>query len=153
MGRIDSFKDENFFLSNFYPCLITYEDIQYPSSEHAFVAHKILSLLCRRVIAQIEGAGAVKKAGRRLPIRPDWNDVRLAVMLCILIAKFSIPWLAKKLIDTGDAELVEGNWWHDNFWGDCKCEKCKNIPGQNWLGRLLMTVRWYLINCQKGIKV
>ena len=25
----------------------------------------------------------------------------------------------QQLIDTGDAMLIEGNWWHDNYWGNC----------------------------------
>jgi predicted NAD-dependent protein-ADP-ribosyltransferase YbiA (DUF1768 family) len=110
-------------------------------------------VMCRQVLAQVNGAGAVKKLGRRLPLRSNWSEVNLAVMLTILFTKFSNPELAKRLIDTFPLELIEGNWWHDNFWGNCRCEKCKNIQGQNWLGRLLMTVRWYLINKQKGILV
>ena len=61
--------------------------------------------------------------------------------------KFKNPVLAKKLIDTGDTELIEGNYWHDNFWGKCSCEKCKNKPKANTLGILLMDIRSKL---QKG---
>ena len=46
-----------------------------------------------------------------------------------------------RLLSTSNATLVEGNWWHDNFWGDCYCPKCKGIPGANTLGRLLMELR------------
>ena len=52
-----------------------------------------------------------------------------------LIQKFSDKKLQKKLIDTGDAELIEGNWWGDKFWGVCEGE------GENHLGKLLMEVR------------
>ena len=45
------------------------------------------------------------------------------------------------LLGTSTKELVEGNYWHDNVWGDCSCEKCKNIKGQNLLGKQLMQVR------------
>ena len=41
---------------------------------------------------------------------------------------------------TGDAELIEGNTWHDNYWGVCSCSKC-NGRGKNRLGKLLMKVR------------
>ena len=40
-----------------------------------------------------------------------------------------------KLLDTGDTELIEGNNWHDTFWGVCKGK------GQNNLGKILMEVR------------
>ena len=43
--------------------------------------------------------------------------------------------LAGKLLNTGDAELVEGNHWGDRYWGVCDGE------GQNKLGKLLMQVR------------
>lgn len=41
----------------------------------------------------------------------------------------------KKLIKTGDAELIEGNWWGDKYWGMC------NGEGMNKLGKILMQVR------------
>ena len=43
--------------------------------------------------------------------------------------------LAQKLIETGNAKLVEGNCWGDKFWGVCKGE------GKNNLGLILMKVR------------
>jgi hypothetical protein len=50
--------------------------------------------------------------------------------------------IAQRLIDTGDAELVEEGWWHDNFWGNCTCGRpqCKEA-GFNQLGTILMSVR------------
>lgn len=50
--------------------------------------------------------------------------------------------LAKRLLDTDDALLIEGNTWHDNYWGDCKCShpKCSN-KGRNALGEILMEIR------------
>ena len=55
--------------------------------------------------------------------------------------KFSDPILKEKLLATGNEKLEEGNWWHDNFWGNCYCPKCKNIEGVNKLGKLLMLLR------------
>ena len=49
--------------------------------------------------------------------------------------KFSDPHLRSLLLATGDAELIEGNWWHDQFWGVC------NGVGQNQLGKILMAIR------------
>jgi hypothetical protein len=43
------------------------------------------------------------------------------------------------LLSTGDMELTESNWWHDNFWGVCTCNKCKD--GENNLGKILMDIR------------
>ena len=55
--------------------------------------------------------------------------------------KFKDPELREMLLDTGDEELVEGNFWHDLWWGDCGCKKCKDVPGKNILGKLLMELR------------
>lgn len=43
--------------------------------------------------------------------------------------------LRRRLLETGDAELVEGNTWGDRFWGVCDGE------GENHLGRVLIKVR------------
>lgn len=67
-------------------------------------------------------------------------------MLIALRKKFNNSVLKKKLLATGDALLIEGNTCHDNYWGDCKCEKCKDIKGENRLGQLLMQVREELKN-------
>jgi predicted NAD-dependent protein-ADP-ribosyltransferase YbiA (DUF1768 family) len=55
--------------------------------------------------------------------------------------KFAIPEFRVKLLATGDEELMEGNTWHDNTWGNCVCAKCQNTPGRNMLGMLLMELR------------
>lgn len=59
----------------------------------------------------------------------------------LLRIKFSgiDPFLTRALLETGDAELIEGNTWNDTFWGVC------NGEGENNLGRLLMKVREELI--------
>ena len=57
-----------------------------------------------------------------------------------LCKKFAIPELRQKLLDTGDAYLIEGTTWHDNYWGICTCDRCGG-RGQNKLGQLLMEIR------------
>ena len=62
----------------------------------------------------------------------------------IIHAKFAQnPTLAQALIDTGDADLIEGNTWNDNYWGVCECARCRSegIKGQNKLGQILMAER------------
>ena len=55
--------------------------------------------------------------------------------------------LATLLLETTDAVLEEGNWWHDKFWGITYPSKEKmeagGTPGfgENMLGILLMQVR------------
>jgi len=57
-------------------------------------------------------------------------------MFDLLCQKFyNDPRLKELLRATGDAELVEGNWWGDTFFGVCKG------TGENHLGKMLMQVR------------
>lgn len=141
MKTINRFDDEWRFLSNFWPCVIRYEGITYLSNEHYYVAMKTTDLTVRRFISGISTAGQVKRYGRQnVVVRPDWDDVKLQVMEYGLRQKFTDPELANLLLSTDDAKLVEGNTWHDNFFGVCSCEKC-NYTGYNYLGKLLMKVR------------
>ena len=141
MRQIAEFVGQYRFLSNFYTCTITYDGIIYNSLEHYYVAMKTTDLTVRRFISGIATAGQVKRYGRQnVVVRPDWDDVKLQVMEYGLRQKFTDPELAKLLLSTDDAKLVEGNFWHDYFWGVCSCDKC-NYTGYNYLGKLLMKVR------------
>ena len=75
--------------------------------------------------------------------REDWHEINVPHMENGLRQKFSLIVFEKFILDTGNEELIEGNWWHDNFWGSCNCEKCKErFPngGLNTLGNLLMKI-------------
>lgn len=76
--------------------------------------------------------------------------MKLGVMEEIIRAKFvQNPDLRQKLVDTGDLELMEGNYWHDTFWGvDCKSGK-----GKNHLGIILMQIRTELGGAEYAARV
>ena len=135
------FKEENAFLSNFYESSITLEGINYPTVEHAFQAAKSLGADVRHKIASATTPGGAKSLGRQVCLRPDWEQIKDSVMLECVREKFKNPELRAKLLSTEDEELVEGNWWHDNYWGSCHCPKCLHIEGKNKLGKILMQVR------------
>lgn len=145
MTKIDKFEKEYFFLSNFYNHSIEENGIIYPTNEHYFQAMKTLDISERKKIASALTPGEAKRLGRFVNLRADWEKVKFEVMEKGLHLKFADPKLAKKLIETYPAELIEGTWWHDQIWGDCYCEKHKDIPGQNNLGKLLMKIRAGLI--------
>jgi N-glycosidase YbiA len=68
--------------------------------------------------------------------RRDWDDVKIEFMRKILRAKAKQhEYVRRKLLATGDRELVE-NSWRDDFWG-----WGPNRGGQNMLGKLWMKVR------------
>ena len=139
---IVSFRNENRFLSNFWPCKVILDGVTYPSVENAYQAAKTLDPEIRKKFESCTAAQS-KKMSRSLKVRDDWNEVKLSVMEGLLNQKFQNGTdLWEKLKSTTPEEIVEGNTWHDNFWGVCCCgkkETCKG--GENHLGKLLMKIR------------
>ena len=138
---INCFDGKYMFLSNFYNSSCTFEGKVYPTVEHAFQAAKTLIPEEREEIRKADTPGKAKRMGRAVTLRSDWEEVKTDVMLECLRSKFSFRPLGIELINTGNEELVEGNTWHDNEWGSCTCDRCKNIVGKNKLGNALMTIR------------
>lgn len=139
---IDEFTGDYMFLSNFskWPC--EFEGIIYPTSEHAFQAAKSLDYGERLAFSKLNNPAAAKEKGKNVILRPDWELVKYGVMFNVLLSKFTRNQkVFIKLLSTDDAELIEGNTWHDNYWGDCICDKCSKKYGQNNLGRILMALR------------
>lgn len=127
------------WLSNFTAVDVSLEGQLYPSVENAYVAAKTLDTKVRPILQKIT-SGEAKQLGKLVHLRPDWNIVKLNIMESLLRQKFSYKWFADKLRETGEQEIVEGNTWHDNFWGSCICEDCGD-KGDNNLGKLLMKIR------------
>lgn len=136
------------FLSNFYPATVRAGDdgLTYPTAEHAYQAQKTGNIAERLAILHCPTGRDAKTAGRKVTLIDDWDGVRKRVMSDVVMAKFwQNPDLASRLCATGDAPLSEGNWWHDQFWGDCNCGRpsCAQ-PGRNYLGHILAWVRLVL---------
>ena len=140
---IDCFDEQYAFLSNFYPCTILYNGVIFPSLENAYQAVKYIGEDDLNVYQEFAGftPGKAKRKGKKLPLRNDWDMVKLEVMEELLRIKFADEVLKRQLLSTGEKELIEDNDWHDNFWGSCSCEKCGN-RGMNNLGKLLMKLRF-----------
>ena len=134
---IDRFREEYDFLSNFYPAEIEHGGLRYLNSEAAFQAQKCLTEEEKQQFTCLPSNKA-KRLGRQVQLRPDWEEVKTALMEEIVRAKFSQnPELKEKLLATGEIPLIEGNTWGDTYWGvDLRTGK-----GDNHLGRILMQVR------------
>lgn len=136
--KIDSFRGEYHFLSNFHTSPFTLDGMSCLNVEAGFQAMKTLDPADRRRIAAMADPSEAKRAGRRVRLRPDWEEVKDRVMLDLVTAKFQQnPDLAEKLLATGDAELCEGNTWHDSYWG----VDAATGRGRNQLGKTLMQIR------------
>ena len=133
--RIDRFRGQHAFLSNFHRAPFTWCGHTWPTSEAAFQAGKTHDERMRERIRTAASPAEAKRLGRRADLRCDWERVKDDVMHAILKAKFALPELRDALLATGDAELVEGNTWGDVYWGVC------GGRGRNQLGRTLMRVR------------
>lgn len=133
---IKEFRGKYAFLSNFYECDIRYGSLRFKSVESAFQALKSKDYNVRKMFENLSPADS-KKLGRKIELREDWSDIRIKVMLYLVRLKFKDKELRKKLLETGYEEIVEGNWWNDEYWG----VNLKNNKGNNYLGRILMIVR------------
>ena len=111
------------------------------SAEHIFQAAKTDDPAERAHVLSREKPGQAKYAGKRVTLRKDWEERKEGFMEEILRRKFRDPALRQLLEETGDAQIVEGNRWHDNYWGQCICAKHADQPGRNTLGNLLMKIR------------
>lgn len=145
--RILRFNGENFFLSNFYFVEIEYKGEVYPTLEHAYQAAKTKSKTHRTAIQRLNYPGQAKRYGRWLKEqglqREDWQEINLQLMEDLLRQKFGrkhISFLWKRLLNTGDLKLIEGNTWNDRFYGMHRDEDGK-FRGKNHLGKLLMKIR------------
>ena len=137
---ITSFKDDYEFLSNFYPCKITIAGYTFPSVENAYQAMKCANPNDYAQFVNI-GPAEAKKLGRKVQLRSDWEQIKYNVMRQLLDLKFQDKVLLKMLQDTAPESIIEGNYWHDNYWGMCKCDKCKDKIKYNHLGELLQRKR------------
>lgn len=137
MERIDRFTGENRWLSNFWPVTVIFEGRTYRSVEAAYVAAKTTDDDERAHIQSLPTSAACKYYGRtQIALRHDWEWIKNDVMLHLLRLKFAPGTeLSKRLLATGDCELIEGNDHKDRYWGVYKGK------GKNHLGRLLMKVR------------
>ena len=131
------FRGKYGFLSNMYDATFEWDGRTYLNSEAAFQSAKSLDPEVRDSFSRMGGKEA-KSAGRNVLLRKDWEGVKDALMEEIVRAKFAQnPELLRQLVETGDMELIEGNRWHDTYWG----VDTFSGEGENHLGIILMKVR------------
>lgn len=131
---ITAFEGDYHFLSNFYPSPIEWQGALYPTVEHAFQAAKVIDP-AQRLPFTGGGPDAAKDLGNLVPLRADWDEVRVPVMAELSALKYEIPALRRRLVATAPRTLINGNWWGDRFWGVVRGE------GRNELGQILMALR------------
>ena len=132
-----------FFMSNMYPCHITYKGYEYECAEAAIQAQKYPGheKEFRNLLY-----GVAKSYGRKYRARGDWRDISLDVLLGVVRAKFQQNHhIATQLVQF-QGTIVELNSWGDDFYGVVKDPRQPNVAiGSNCLGQALTIVRNELI--------
>jgi ribA/ribD-fused uncharacterized protein len=124
--------------SNFAPFPFELDGQEWPTSEHYFQAQKFEIAEYRERIRTAASPMLAARLGRsrKVPIRTDWEAVKLDVMRKAVGQKFRThPALAALLLSTGDEQLIEAAP-RDYFWG-----AGAKGTGLNWLGKILMELR------------
>lgn len=108
--------------------------------EHRFQTLKTTDFYQKQWIMAQPTPGLAKKEGRKVALRPDWDEIKRDLLWDLLLKKFlANPFAWKYLVATGDAIIREKNTWNDTIWG-----VNMNDQGQNLLGMGLMYVRQVL---------
>lgn len=126
-GRVDGADRDEF--SNFLPAPITAQDgTVYASVEHYFQAHKTRDAAARRAMASAPFE-RIYALGRSVELRPDWEGVKLKVMLRGCRLKYDQhPALRRALLATTGAMTFEPS---AGFWG-----VAAGGGGENWNGKI-----------------
>lgn len=134
------FYEQDFYvLSNFSAFRLNWQGWGFDTSEAAYHWEKFPNAPeVRQSIRFATSAHEAFKVAERYKAmrRADWDSVKVGIMKAILIEKaLQHEYVRRKLLATGDRELVEDSW-RDDFWG-----WGPNRDGQNMLGKLWMEVR------------
>lgn len=145
--RVRFYEHDFYVLSNFSAFRLDWKGMEFDTSEHAYHWEKFgtddefvsdeLGDVLNAIFTAPSAHEAFKVAERNRHLRrPDWDEVKVGIMRDILRAKAAQhEYVRRKLLATGDRELVEDSW-RDDFWG-----WGPNRDGKNMLGRLWMEVR------------
>ena len=143
---IQYFRGDFVWLSNFYPSYVEVGPITAHTIENAYQACKAKHTNDFTAIITAVAPGEAKRLGKQCAMVENWDRIKVIIMRDLLRQKFKRhSMLADMLVDTDPQELIEGNNWHDNFWGDCICNDCEDVFGRNMLGKLLMDIRRELL--------
>lgn len=125
-------------LSNMHVALFSVDGKQYQSVEHYFQACKAATEWEHEMVRTATTPIEAKRLGRQVRLRPDWDEVKLAVMQTGLTEKFRQDFvLGRLLLSTGNRPIHEDSP-HDSEWG------WMNGEGQDLLGLLLNEIRQLL---------
>jgi N-glycosidase YbiA len=133
------YEQEFYVLSNFSAFRVTWQGIDFDTSEHAYHWSRFPEGSIHK--ENIRKARSAHDAFRYAQDNKqhqvaNWDDIKIIVMREIIKHKVAQhEYVKRKLLQTGYRELVE-NSWRDSFWG-----WGEDRQGQNMLGKLWMELR------------
>jgi len=136
-GPIYFYPPEYYVFDNFSSFQVEYKGKIYPTSEHAFQSVQFINNNpeLAEAIRNVKSAHEAQKlAGENKDKRDsNWEEIKLDVMKEILHCKVKQhPYVMKKLLQSGDREIVEDSW-RDDYWGWGESRKGKNMLGKLWM--------------------
>ena len=138
--RVHFYEQDFYPLSNFSAFTLMWEGWRFDTLEAAYHWEKFVGYspeTCDRIRTAPSAHEAFRIAQAEKDWRRrDWDAVKVDIMRRLIRAKAEQhEYVHRKLLATGDRELVE-NSWRDDFWG-----WGPNRDGQNMLGKLWMEIR------------
>lgn len=135
-----AFQSKYAFLSNFFPCKIKYNGIQFESAEHVYQHTRSTFFGFHTTADSARRAGKAEEAKRacsNLPSSKEWDASKQKTMKEIICAKFSQNLdLQGKLLATGDMPLLEATY--DSYWGCGLPLTAKKLREGNWHGKKIL---------------
>lgn len=143
------YEQEFYVLSNFSAFKVFWRGIEFYNSEVAYHWSKfnyiaddvyiasLLPIIQQEIIDAKSAHDSYRVAkGYKQYVNPSWKEIDESMMLSILLAKTrQHDYVKRKLLETGDRELIEDSW-RDDYWG-----WGPNKDGQNKLGKLWTIIR------------
>lgn len=135
-SKIHEGKELSNFFSAVFPLTLQCGTFTFSSAEAAYQCLKQPRLTKAKVaLFQVMTPSTAKQYGQTIPLRADWEHVKIAAMQYVLEAKFTNQSMRTALLNTNDEPLIHLSPW-DRYWG---VDNMGN--GENHLGRLLMDLR------------
>ena len=141
--NVKPFRSEEMVESNFYPCMLHIDGVEYHSSEQAFQHRRAIDVAYFDVaekIMEAPDARIAKKEANKIPqeVRDEWDQTKGEKEMLMLIREKAkqVPVFYRSLIDS-DTTYAEATL--DKYWAceQAKCTKPEFWPGKNILGAML----------------
>ena len=140
-------------LSNFFPCVITVDGVEFRSSEHAYQYMCAQRQGLNRLAEDIKNAPTAanaKKLSHQMRKSASKGD-KISLMWELLVQKaIQCDIFLKDLIACGSATILHSTGPRDKLWGTglnpgAVVKSCSDYNGENVFGRLLMDLRSVLL--------